>query len=171
MNITKLWQSWFPPKPRKITYRWCAEIAGANEDFQGVVRFRPEDAGVLRDWDWSAALPDYQAIGLNDPLREQHPWITGQHHLVTPHTYDKLRSGGSHWIYSEVTLHDSELSIVHTVQGYTDNRSETILLCELAACPDLQVTDWSFGGYQTPRKGPNGKSSSSLLEFLLRRTL
>lgn len=164
------WKQWFTPRTNIVTFTWCAETAATFEDFQGVVRFRAEDEQRLRNWEWASALPDYCSIAEGDEVRREHEWIKGRPHLVTRHTLEKLKNGGAHWIYSEVSLVGTELQFLHLLQGYTDHRSETLLLCHLASSPYLKVEDWSFGDYRPNRRGPHGRSSRSLLNFLLRRT-
>lgn len=92
-------------------------------------------------------------------------------HLVDPHTYAKLASDAPAWVTSGVTVEGSKLCVYRYCSASGGGQQgETLLLCHLAADPNLTILSWVIkaGGNSPYRAVSEGLGSDSLLEYLLR---
>lgn len=155
---------------REVRLEWCAELERCDEHAYGRFDFRPQDAGRLRRWLSSDLLDQHCLVPADHPARAGEKWLEHDLDLVDRHTYAKLTTGQFPWIASQVSLTGSRLEIARNLSASgVSCRGETLLLCELAADPHLQVVDWALGAAgHSQRVLRSGRDSESLLRFLLR---
>lgn len=161
------------PATKVMKYVWHHECGGTDEQCLGTFQFRDQDTARLSGWPFEQTLHEYVRIPLEHPGRASQSWIESDLFFVTPDTLASLGDPSRGWVHSQLWVKGAQLSIFHTLGGRVSGREETLLLCQLAADPELQLVSWKIesGGYRSFWPLFSGSSSESLSQFLLRSAL